>query len=220
MKTCDEFQLAIEMKRRGALDAASAAEAEHHVTTCATCQRELSAAAAMDTAMRAAPAPSLDFSTVSKALQRDRFWAKYLPWIAMGSFAGQGAIIGPLVAPENPLRLWAILAACGVVFAALTTWDVRRKARRTAEAARLGVEAWVQHRRARLDSELRDLKWMMAILPVIFVGMALSALFIDKAGARILLAVVAATVPLTMAYFWMAYRPKLLRERAELGNAS
>lgn len=220
MKTCDEYQLSIEMKRHGALDAASAAEAERHVASCQTCQRELAALADVTAALKSTPAPSLKFSEVSKALQRDRFWTRYLPWIALGSFAGQGAIIAPLVAPENPLRLFGLLVGCGVAVAAISTWDVRRKARSAAEAAKLGIEAWVKHRRARLDSDLRDLKVMMGILPVIFVGMVLSAVFLDKTAGRILLGVVAATVPITMGYFWLAYRPKLMRERAELGNAT
>src|SRR5688500_16905019 len=117
MKTCEEFQLAIEMQRRGALEVAAAAEAEAHVAGCAVCQRELAQAAELDAAMRTAPAPVPRYSEVSKALARDRFWFKYLPWVALGSFVGQGAILGLVIAPEAPLRLWGLISAAGVVVA-------------------------------------------------------------------------------------------------------
>lgn len=222
MKTCEEFQLAIEMKRHGALDVRAAEEAERHVAGCAECQRALADMASLDAALRPpATARPPRYEQVRKALVRERFWVKYLPWICVASFVVQGAFLGLLIAPDDPLRLWAIISAAGVVLGALVMIDFRRRRRGVVKAAQLGVSAWTEHRRVQLDNELRDLRILMWLLPLIGLGMAASAWFFDpsKLGARILFLALAASMVPVMAVVHSWYRPRLLRERAELGGA-
>lgn len=221
MKTCDEFQLAIEMQQHGALEVESGNEAQAHVAGCSTCQRELAQLAEVDSALKVTPgAPLSRYSEVAQALGRDRFWSKYLPWIALGSFVGQGALLALLISPEAPLKVWGTLSAAGVVFAAAATLDVRRKRRSTLEAARLGVEAWARHRRAQLKADQSDLRKMMWILPGMGLLMVAGAVVMEQRLGQWLLGGTAAAVVGLMIYFAAVTGPRLRRERAELGEAS
>lgn len=223
MKTCDEYQLAIEMKRHGALESSEAAQADQHVAGCSACQGALASASDVEAALRPpVSAHPPRYQEVRRALERDRLSFKYLPWLCVASFVVQGALISVLVAPEDPLRLWGILSAAGVLLALVTAAEFARRRRAVLKAASLGISAWAEHRRKQLRAELRDLRILNFVLPLIGAGMLACAWIFDpsKVGARILFAVVGATVIPFMAAIHAWYRLRLLRERAELGEAS
>ena len=222
MKTCDEYQLAFEMSRHGALDVREGEEAERHVKTCPVCQREVARMEELDRALKAPPASAPRYAEVSQALAKERFWFKYGPWIALASFVGQGAVLGPLLRPDAPLKLWATVSAVGVVFAVGLALTLRGLRRRASEAAQLGVDAWMAHRRARIDAELKDLGKLMWLFPALSVAMVGVALLLrPRSQAGFILFLLCAGVNLAMtAYGALARKPRLLRERAELEASS
>ncbi|MFP2956293.1 hypothetical protein ACLEPN_00285 [Myxococcus sp. 1LA] len=217
-KSCDAYQLAIEMGRHGALDVREREEAARHVATCPDCQRTMALLAELDEALGTVAAPVARHAEVSRALVQDRFWLKYGPWVALASFVGQGAFLGPLFAPEAPLRLWAIISAVGGLFAVGLALMFRGFHRRAAQAASLGVEAWIAHRRARIDTELKDLATLLWLFPTMSVAMAGTAFLMrHKGAAGVIVLLFAAGVNLVLtAYIVRTRRPRLLRERAEL----
>ncbi|WP_426749674.1 hypothetical protein [Myxococcus sp. Y35] len=217
-KSCDEYQLALEMSRHGALDALEMKEAAAHVATCPVCQRAEALSAEVGRALSTGPRPASRYAVVSKALARDRFWLKYGPWIAVASFVGQGAFLGPLFAPDAPLRLWAIISAVGVLFAVGLALTLRHQQRRAAEAASVGVEAWIGHRRAQIATELKDLRTQLWLWPMMAVGMVGTAFLVRHKGtAGFVTLLFAATVNIAVTVYIIGKRrPQLLRERAEL----
>jgi hypothetical protein len=57
MNTCEEFEIAIEMRRRGALDEARRAELAAHLATCESCRRFEAETTSAAAALRRTPAP-------------------------------------------------------------------------------------------------------------------------------------------------------------------
>ncbi|QDE67002.1 hypothetical protein BHS09_08245 [Myxococcus xanthus] len=217
-KSCDVYQLALEMSRHGALDVREKEEAEQHSATCAECQRALALSAELDQALGCVSIPAPRHAEVSRALAKDRFWLKYGPWVALGSFVGQGVFLGPLFAPEAPLRLWAIVSAVGVLFAGGLALTLRGLQRRAVEAASVGVDAWMAQRRARIGTELKDLATLLWLFPAMSAVMVGSAFLMrDKGLLGVVTLLFAAAVNLGMTvYLARTRRPRLLRERAEL----
>ncbi|MFP2957685.1 hypothetical protein ACLEPN_07600 [Myxococcus sp. 1LA] len=217
-KHCDEYQLALEMGRHGLLDAREAEEARQHVASCPECQRAEALTAELNSTLRGAPGPAPCYAEVSKSLAKDRFWRKYGPLLAIASFAGQGVFLAPLFAPEAPLRLWALLTAIGALFAVGLAMTLRRSHHRALDAATQGVVAWIEHRRARIETELKDLRTQLWLLPAMSVGMVGTAFLArhkGTAGFVVLLFAAAANLGMTV-YIARTRRPRLLRERAEL----
>jgi|GEM_PF-3764220 len=217
-KGCDEYQLALEMSRHGALEAREAEEAARHVEACPECQRAQALAAELDRALGGVPIQAPRYAQVSKALAKDRFWLTYGHWVALASFVGQGAFLGRLFAPEALVRLWAIISAVGVLFAVGLALTLRQLRRQAVDAASVGIEAWIGHRRARIATELKDLGTLLWLFPAMSVGMVGTAFLARHKGtAGFVTLLFAATVNIALTlYLARKRRPQLLRERAEL----
>lgn len=168
MKSCDEFQLAMEMRRHGALSPAEAKKVEAHLATCAACSAIESQAAAVSELLGRPPegdGPSLE-TVLEKAAKEERR-ENWLPLVALASFVVQGALLSWLISPESMWKIWGLFWLAGAGMAAVTVIALRVHRRRARSALTQGVEAWISHRRAHLSSGVSQMKVLRFVGPVL-----------------------------------------------------
>src|SRR5690606_8612495 len=151
VKTCEDHQLALEMRRHGALEAAEIPALETHLASCPECRAFEAQARAVNDLLRAAPAPGpSNLEAVRSQAARQERLVAYLPYAALGSFVGQGAILSWLLSPEAPLKYWGLFWIAGVIAAAGSALYSRIYRRRQHAALSQGVETWIAAQRKTL----------------------------------------------------------------------
>lgn len=222
MPGCDDFEIAIEMRRHGALDGDGEASArlDAHLLDCGRCRAFEAAARRTEAAMQGAAdaaVRAVDWEAVERALGRWRRRQR----AALGAFAflllallaeaaafwrhdGPARDVGPAVALSAALL--AVAAAASL-----------RRTRRLALAGR--TEETLALLRGDLRARLRALRVLLWALPLYGLGAAwLAATAADLGvGGRAALACCALAVAPVAIFAWRVKRPALLRELADLG---
>ena len=221
MKTCDEYQVDLERRRRGALPAEAAGEAERHLAGCAGCPAAEELAGRTDALLWAsarAAAERVDWERMGRAIEREvRAW-RALPWVLLGFFSLLGLGAGLAFSPERWSDAWLRISGIGVVFAAVSAIYGVRKLRAARRATASGGEELLVYRRRELDAQIREERrmWMAGPLMVVSsaVGAALAWGNAHHAGEGLLgIALLCAAATVHSLGFEL---PRLRRERAEL----
>ncbi len=229
MTGCDQFEVAIEMQRRGALKPAPAAELQAHLRDCASCRAYEASAERMEDLMTRsvrAELRSMDWGALELELKRR----------AIGPFALTnprmlGAMIwtiplvltGPL-APRGPQ--WLIHALFFATLPMIVPLRVYWRWRRTRKLS-MSREQTLGVFRLTIDQRIRDLRFGMLFVPpmaalLVVLPQALewrsTGIWSEPLGTyhlvvRILFFVWAVGQSL---YDWRVNLPRLLRERDEL----
>jgi anti-sigma factor RsiW len=184
LKSCDEYQLALEMRRHGALDPAESREVEAHLTTCAECRLAETQAEAVTAMLRNPPPPhpSQEAAILERAAKEARR-ESYLPVGVLLSFILQGALLSWLIAPDAMLRVWSLFWIAGAVGAAGSALLLRGHLRRARAAMTQGVEAWISDRRKTLLEYRARMKLLRFVGPALTIGTGAAAVRATAQGA-------------------------------------
>lgn len=220
MKTCDDYQLELEMRRHGALEPDAAEALELHLQGCERCRRAEALARSTEAAMHetaTAAVRGVDWKKIQRNVEKDQRLLKALPVLMLASFAIQGPILAYVLAPDRWLRGGLLIAGMGVGAALLTWLGMRGRVARTTAAQRQGLDALLQHRREELETRIKEVRvgrWMLVAgtVPV----MAIPVIKGAATGAYGAFAAIAACALGAAAYYQFVGLPKLLRERDEL----
>ena len=176
MKSCEDHQIALEMRRHGALDPVATREVEAHLSTCAECQRAEAQAEALADMLRASPGPgpSQHAAIMERAAREERIGA-VLPWGVLLSFVLQGALLSWLIDADNLLRLWAIFCIAGVLAAVGSAFLIRWSRNRARRAMSEGVEAWIARRRKDLLASRAQMKVLRFAVPALALATGIAA---------------------------------------------
>ena len=225
MTTCREFQVAIEMRLHGALEADMTAGLDEHLASCEACRRFETLArkteGTMNTCANTA-ASGMDWERVRKKIEAmERGLHRELSWpttlFAMAIGAATGAVTVWAVGSKNPL--YDSIFLC--VFLAVLIWYCRRGLRRRLQELKQveGVrEEIVQYYRK--DVERRIKVQRRCMLPSLLFGLFFIGVGLCTASSATSIAFYVAwgliwiLLPL---YSRVAVLPRLQRERKELG---
>jgi len=182
LKSCDDHQLALEMRRHGALDPSAAREVEAHLATCPDCQKVEAQAQMVSDLLRSVPRerPSQLEAIMAKVAKEERL-ARLLPLGLFGSFVLQGALVSWLIAPDSPLETWRLFWVAGAVGAAVSALLMRAHRRRARAALSRGVDAWISERRTTLLGYRARLKFVRFAGPAAALATGVAA---ARAAAR------------------------------------
>lgn len=221
MKSCDDYQVELEMRRHGVCTPESAVEAEAHLRGCSACQvAERLATQTNENLQRRATtvSQSTDWSGIGKRVGRDLQIYRALPWLMLGSSVVQAYPLGLILAPEAPIALALKISATGIVLALAVALYSRAQIRAALEASSLGREELLSWRRREVQKQISEARWICVGGP--FVTAALLA--IVAAGwntptgwGRFFVIHAVLTAALT-AFYMVRALPKLARERSEL----
>lgn len=177
MKSCEEYQLALEMRRHGALDPAESREVEAHLARCAECTRAEVQAEAIAAMLRNTPAPdpSQEAAIMARAERQTRRQS-YLPLGVLLSFILQGALLSWLIAPDSMLKVWSVFWVTGALGAAGSALLLRTHLRRARAAMTQGVEAWIAGRRRTLLEYRARMKLLRFVGPALALGTGAAAM--------------------------------------------
>lgn len=221
MKTCDEYQLDLERRRRGALGPAEAEEAARHLAGCQACRVADELADRTHALLSAAAKTSLqsvDWNRLGRRIDRERRAYRALPWVTLGTFIVIGFGAGALFSPEGWLRSAVRVSAIGVVFAVGCAVYAARKLRAAERASASGGEELLEYRRRELDAQVLEARRMWLTGPLMVVPSVVGAVLTwDNAyWAGPALLIVAALLTGATVHALAFELPRLRRERAEL----
>jgi hypothetical protein len=219
MNGCDRFEIAVEMRRHGALDAPAVAKLDAHLASCEACRRFDALSKSSEEAMQGAAAAigrSMDWESararvhsIVEAKRRTilRFaLASGLLLAAVGWFEGTAAVV--------------VTGACLalVLFVALSEQRDRARELARAEGAQEDMIAFYRNWLDRSFRAQRDGSWLTLAAGVLWLGAgALRAANADAPEREVAFAVGAGLFFLgTFALYRVVRMPRLLRERAEL----
>jgi len=214
--TCDDFEIAIEMRLHGALGGAAAAGLDAHLVTCARCRAFAAAARGTEAAMRDAAseaAKGVDWGAVEAQVAR---WRRR-GWVSAGPAAVTllvwGAMTWKLHARGDPDVWVPVLAALATVLALALAWRKRR-----ADAARMarGGDELLALLRRDLAARRRALVPLLLLLAALTIGMAWRAAVEPGRWASGLLWSMAAAGGVALAAGLLVKRPRLAREQEVL----
>jgi hypothetical protein len=225
----DDFEVQVEMRLHGALDAAGSAALDAHLASCASCRRFEALAKETETTMRTQAAETIgqvDWARVLAGVREVRaYHASALARMAT-LWAAFTLALALVAWPHSARQLaWeaavaaALAVACSEV-GPLTAWLRLRRAR---QAERTPAEM-LAFLRSDLDRRIREIRAARALYTALAV--AVNGLFIwiglsrdVAAGDWLSVALVAGSLAsFPAAYYWLFRRVgPLERERAELG---
>lgn len=214
--TCDDFEIASEMRLHGALGGAEAGALDVHLATCARCRAFEAAARWTEAAMRDAAseaARDVDWGAVEAQLAR---WRRR-GWVSLGpalvTLLLWGAMTWKLHLRRDPDAWVVAVAALATAGALVRTWRKRR-----ADAARMarGGEELLGVLRRDLAQRRRALVPLLLLLAALTAGLAWWAAVEPSRWASALLGLMAATGGITLAAGLLVKRPRLAREQAVL----
>jgi hypothetical protein len=220
--TCDEVQIALEMRRCGALDASETERVASHLRDCEACrayERAMTRVEETMNQMTMEAAGQVNFSDLAARVARLGRWHGRVWWRAL-------VLSPPLLAA---IVLWAMPAedrplgwALGIVTVALMlgrmTMARRRFQRESAEAAR-SREDLLAFWRGDLDQRIRWLRlWPMNIVSAILLSLPalLDRVHSLPTGGAAFVYGLAAFMLIQGLYYGIWRLPRLRRERAEL----
>jgi hypothetical protein len=220
---CDEFEVDIERRRHGALDAAGAERLDRHLEDCPACRAYQQLVTSSEDVMSGSAMESLqsiNWSLLESRLARARAWRRWSPWLAVAALAA----LVPLTAAGVPEEARQVTAAVGGALAVVITVSNFLRAR----AWRREVMAASESRGDLLAFWRKDLDRRIGLRRLWPVNIASGALLtlpalVHRAGEPALTwpqaVIVFSVAGLTLAQgAWFAVElGRLRRERAELG---
>ena len=220
---CDEFEVLIEMRRRGALSGADADRLARHLEGCASCRAYDTLATRTEATMSGTAAETMrgiDWSALQERIERLR--RKYTFAIAR-SLVGL-AVVLPLIVlftmpPEVQPFGWVLGAALGLFIVGKTTLTRRRWVRDSLAAGRTR-EDLLAFWRSDLDRRIRVLRlWPINLLGAIFLLLPwIAGRHGFPIGALVVTAAVAALLAAQGLWYALYLLPRLSRERRSLGG--
>jgi hypothetical protein len=210
MPSCDDQEIAIEMRLHGALDADASAALDAHLSTCQRCRAFEASARNAEAIMREgaqAAMETVDWGLVDRAIVRWRWRTLALGFavVAIVAYAAEGLMDGQ----QEPVETGLLI----LVFAALGG-EVWRRARSFTRAGRNADT--IELLRQDLDARGRAIDRSLLVFPL------MSALFawrsVEHGEVQTMPLSLAVIGIVTTAYVWFVKRPALARARAELGR--
>jgi hypothetical protein len=169
--SCDEFEIAIERRARGALTPEENAALSAHLAGCESCRRFESSLSAITQSLQrhgAAEMGGIDMGQIRKKLDKEILGKRnVITKMAMlvGSMLGTHWLMAAVRSTPGPVD-WlspsiSALSACVFVW-----WFSRQQARQAAAAIRGEQGDMLSFWRGILDKRLRTLRWMSWIAPL------------------------------------------------------
>jgi hypothetical protein len=216
---CDEFEIAIEMRLRGALE--DAAQLDRHLAGCGACRSYEALAKRTETTMTAVTSHGLDRIDWHALDGRIRRLGRYYRLAIWRSIVGLVVVLPLLVfftmPPEIRAFGWVFGAGLGALIVGGTTLKRRRWIREAEAAARTNEDQLAFWRR---DVDRRIRVSRLAALQVACAPLFVLALWPLRDAVRpaFLLTVGVAVFAAGQGLWWLLWKaPRLRRERAELG---
>lgn len=210
MPSCDEYEIAIEMRLHGALDADACAALDAHLSTCQRCRAFEASARNSEAIMREAAQAAMetvDWGVVDRAIVGWRWRTLALGFAVVALVAY--TIVGLMGGQQEPVEtalLILVLAPLG--------GEVWRRARSITRAGRNADT--IEILRQDLDARGRAIDRSLLVFPL------MAALFgwrsVVNGEVHIGPLSLAAICIVTTAYIWFVKRPALARARTELGR--
>jgi hypothetical protein len=213
MTSCNDFEVAVEQRRRGALDAPAAAELAEHLSSCAGCRAFETRSTELEDTMRthaARVSAEIDWNRLGRSLETWRRQLEAGTWKALA-----------MVLLVVPVFWFAFGSAASALIGGLTVviWGglhARRAIGDAREAARAPDQLLV-FLRGQLDRQIRIERQNTRVLPILALLPLLLLLDRGVSAASLL-----GTALLMALFAALALRarlrvlPRLRRERAEL----
>lgn len=221
MRSCEEFEIAIEMKRHGALAPSDDAALEGHLFTCASCREFRRSTEDAQSVLRTHAQLELkhvQWERLLRTFQRRLVITRYLPW-AMGALLvmlnAWAALVFVPPLERGPLQFLAAPLFVVVLSASLISFVVGvYMSRRTLHEARAAVrteQAFLDHLRQELDERISRLWHARIAVPL---GLLLLSAALGRRAAFVWEVLLAVPIVIVLATLLLR---RFRRERQALG---
>jgi len=209
MPSCDECEIAIEMRLHGAIEADASTALDAHLSTCQRCRVFEAAARNSEAIMREgaqAAMETVDWGVVDRAIARWRLRTLALGVAVVAIVAY--TVVGLVEGRQEPVET----ALLSLVLAALGS-EVWRRARSFTMAGRNGDT--IELLRQELDARGRAIDRGLFVFPIMAAYFAWRSVVHGEVTEPLFLAAICVV---TTVYLWFVKRPALSRARVELGR--
>lgn len=165
MTDCESFEVEIEMRGHGALDASRLPALEAHLAQCPSCRRYQALARRTEQTMTA---HTLDLNGLEARILKLQAFRRSRSWFALGVPALMAAVLIGVVG--HPVEIGVPLALVALAMFGLFRLRVAAEARATARLAR-SPEDYRAHYRRMLEGRIRRIHVLLAVIPL-FAGLS------------------------------------------------
>jgi hypothetical protein len=160
MTDCETFEVEIEMRGHGALDASRIPALEAHLAQCPSCRRYQALARRTEQTMTA---HTLDVNGLEARILTLQAYRRTRSWFAVAVPAAMALLL--ILAVGHPVEIGVTLALTGGLLFGLFRLRVAAEARATARLARSQAD-YLAHYRRMLEGRIRRVHVLLGVIPL------------------------------------------------------